>query len=145
MSLYKELLKEIRRGYKYEFNFDKGIMKVANKDFETDDNLISKEDLKNYYIDDLFSNPWDVAEMLYDIYYSSKGRMPRYPVFAHKEEEEMTSDELAFGEDRRFAEIQLEAYLMILGKLGKLDFGNGFFYQGITNKKFVVIKDWICK
>lgn len=145
MTLFKELLKEIRKGKRgdYEFDFAKKIMKVKNRDWETDSNLIDSKDLENYYIQDLYKQPWEVAYMLFKIYYESNGYNKKYPIFPYKADEEKSADELAFGEDREFAEIQLEAYLMIMGKLGKLDFEKGFYYQHPIDKEFIVLKKWI--
>ena len=145
MTLYKELLKAVREKKKYEFDFQKRVIRIGEVDWDStaDEDLISESDLENYYIENLFSEPWEVAHMLWQIYYESVGNSRKYPVFKHKDKDEMTIDELAFGEDRRFAEVQLEAYLLMLGRLGKLNFGRGFFHQDIEDKEFVVMKKWI--
>jgi len=137
------LLTAVRNHKNYKFNFEKGVMKVGERDFEEDDDLISETDLQNYYIDDLFDDPWGTAEMLFEIYYESNGNDRKFPIFVYKPENEKCDSELVYAEDRWFAEVQLEAYLMCLGKLGKLDFGNGFFYQNRDRREFVVLKHWV--
>ena len=147
MSVYKNLLENVRNGSNFNVDLINGNLRINNKYYVKNRKLLVDDttiDNKDIYWSE--STAWEVVEKLYDVYkfsvpsksYKQNSYFNALPV------EELTDTELCLNTNRKLAQAMLEGYILLANMKGDLKWedNNKWFYQG-KDKGCVVMKNWI--
>lgn len=148
MSIYKTLLESAERGGRFKIDLSKKDLWIGRKQYVKkgevidEDELINKDDLE---ID--VSDSWEVIKYLYQKYKHSipNSRWKDKSYFKALTVEELTDAEMAFNDDRNYAQAMLEGYILLAGLSGWIKWPNDehWFWQSDEDEDLIVMKQWI--
>lgn len=153
MSIYKTLLQHASQGRNFRINLNSKDLWIGKKQYikegemiVIDDELIDKEDLQEFGIEDLSIKTWEVIEYLYQMYKHSvpNSHWRDNAYFEALSYDELTTDELAYNIDRKYAQSIIEGYIL-LGSMAKLiEWQNeeNWFWQSSEDENLIVLKEW---
>ena len=152
MSILLEGLKRVENGDRFHINFEQRTMKVGQ------DKIIDngEYDTSQVLYDEKFDNPRELLDKVRELYISYKFSLPsersdkkRKKYFKALPIEELTDEQLIYGERREIAQYILEAFILcaILNDdfIWDDEIHGKWFYQDKTEKDFVILKNWITK
>ena len=132
----QELEKRIEDGAKFRISFEKRYLYINGKrvDFESDiDTEFSFEKLENLYRRYKHSLPGERDQV-------------KKCYFTALKEEDLSDDDVLYGERRQIAKFRLEFYVLSAIVSGALkwneDWGN-WFWQSENDKSLVILRSWV--
>lgn len=147
MSIYCKLLEHAREGGKYKIDLKSKSLKIGNINYIKNKDVLTNDDLfDNDFLMECKS-PWDKASELYQQYKHS------IPTLHYKDNsyfkalkyEELTSDELAYGLYRNYAQAALEGFILLasINELLKWPNEEHWFWQDKNDKDFIILKEYV--
>lgn len=155
MSIYKQLLEEVKEGKTFRIDLKEKSLWINKKRIiyhrqkQTNEPFIEETDLKDIPELDGITDSWEVVSKLQHLFsHSVPGRKWRgnLAYFSAYEMDELSEAELAFGIDRTLAQAMLEGYILCASLQGMLTWPDEsrWFWQDPSNPECIVLKDWVC-
>ena len=131
----KELEKKVEDGAKFRIDFEKRTLYINGKQIDVSDAE------QNFTFGEL--------ESLYRMYqHSVPGECDdlRRSYFTALKEEELTDDDMLYGERRHVARFRLELYVLLAIVSGALTWDESWgkwFWQSDSNRPLVILRSWV--
>ena len=147
MTIYEELLSRVEQGEKFSINFEKRNMKVG-KDW-----LIKNGECENSRI--LYDyNPVQILELIESWYEDFKYSCPsersdskRKGYFKALSVDELTDEQMVYGEPREYAQAKLEGFILCAILMGHFKWDEErmgrWFWQSKKEKDLVILRQWV--
>lgn len=147
MIIYDELIRRVENGEQFSINFEKRSLKVGKdwliKDGETaEGNIICSfrpvapmmETIEHLYKKYKYSMPSERSDSKWRTYFKA---LPA---------EELTDEQMVYGENREVAKARLEGFILCMilkGELKWVDDWGSWFFQSSADKDLVILRSWI--
>lgn len=160
MSIYAELLQKADKGKRFKVDLKNKNLWLGAKQVISEgtvlideDELINKDDLNGIigeYVEiDLSKDCWQIVSVLFEIYKHSvpNKHWKDNGYFRALNADDLTTEELAYGIDRKFSQAILDGYILLASLNDWLVWRNDdhWFWQSDENPECVVLKEWIKK
>ena len=150
MTIYEELIKRVGEGESFYVNFKNRSLKIGKKFIIADGVYDSERELIKFQYNDM-DIILEIIEGLYRIYKTSlpseRSESKRRTYFKALSTEEMTDEQLMFGDRREMAQARLEGFILCMILDGKLvwneEIMGKWFYQSKTDSDLVILKSWV--
>ena len=150
MTIYEELIKRVSEGETFYINFKNRSLKIGKKFVITDGVYDSERELIKFQFNDM-DTILEMIENLYRIYKTSlpseRSENKRRIYFKALSTEEMTDEQLMFGDRREMAQARLEGFILCMILSGKFIWNEQtmgkWFYQSKTDPDLVILRSWI--
>lgn len=150
MSILLEGLKRVESGERFHINFEERTMKVGQ------DKVIDngEYDTTQVLYDEKLDNPRELLDKVRELYIAYKFSLPsersdkkRKKYFKALHIEELTDEQLIYGERREIAQYMLEAFILCAILNGDFiwndEIHGKWFYQDKLEQDLVILKNWI--
>jgi len=130
-----DLEKKVEDGAKFRINFEKRTLYINGKQIDVSD---AEQDFS-----------FEKLENLYRMYqHSVPGERDdsRKNYFIALKEEELSDDDMLFGERRQIAKFRLELYVLLAIVSGALTWDESWgkwFWQSESNRPLVILRSWV--
>lgn len=157
MSIYVRLLQKADKAKRFKIDLKNKNLWLGTKQVISEgtvlideDELINKDDLNGVLGEiDLSKDCWKIVGILFETYKHSvpNKHWKDNGYFRALDTDDLTTEELAYGCDRKFAAAMLEGYILLASLNGWLvwENDNHWFWQDDVNPECVVLKEWIKK
>lgn len=150
MTIYEELTKRVSEGESFYVNFKNRSLKIGKKFIIADGVYDSERELIKFQFNDINT----ILEMIEDLYRIYKTSLPserseskRRTYFKALNTEEMTDEQLMFGDRREMAQARLEGFILCMIVNGKFKWNEQtmgkWFWQSKTDSSLVILRDWV--
>jgi hypothetical protein len=150
MSILLEGLKRVENGDRFHINFEERTMKVGQ------DKIIDngEYDTTQVLYDEKINNPRELLNKVREFYIAYKFSLPsersdkkRKKYFKALHIEELSDEQLIYGERREVAQYMLEAFILCAILNGDFiwndEIHGKWFYQDKLEQDLVILKNWI--
>lgn len=150
MTIYEELIKRVGEGEPFYVNFKNCSLKIGKKFIVADGIYDSERELIKFQFSDM-DTILEMIEGLYRIYKTSlpseRSENKRRTYFKALSTEEMTDEQLMFGDRREMAQARLEGFLLCMIIGGKFKWNEKvmgkWFWQSKVDPDLVILRSWI--
>ena len=152
MSIFLKALEQVENGEKFHIDFEQRTMKIGQ------DKVINngEYDTSQVLCDERFENPRALLNKVRELYITYKFSLPsersdkkRKKYFKALPIEELTDEQLIYGERREVAQYILEAFILCAILNGDFiwndEIHGKWFYQDKLEQDLVILKNWITK
>lgn len=147
MSVYSELLNHAQEGGKYKIDLKNKSLKIGNKNYIKNGEVLIEDELFDSDLLMKLQDPWNKASELYNRYKHSipTSHYKDNSYFKALKYEELSSEELAYGLYRNYAQAALEGFILLASIKGLLKWQNDkhWFWQDENNKDFIILKEYV--
>lgn len=142
MTIYEQFIEKVTNGSEFKTSFE-------NKSLKVDGRYVIKngKSVDNMRLIDFDGDTYAEIERLYIEYKHSmpteRSEKNRKTYFKALSSEELTDEEMIFGEVRAVAQARLEGFVLCMSLLGKIEIADSkWFWQG-KDKDLIILKNWI--
>lgn len=147
MSVYSELLNHAQEGGKYKIDLKNKSLKIGNKNYIKNGEVLIEDELFDSDLLIKLQDPWNKASELYNQYKHSipTSHYKDNSCFKALKYEELSSEELAYGLYRNYAQAALEGFILLASIKGLLKWQNDkhWFWQDENDKDFIILKEYV--
>lgn len=147
MSVYSELLNHAQEGGKYKIDLKNKSLKIGNKNYIKNGEVLIEDELFDSDLLMKLQDPWNKASELYNQYKHSipTSHYKDNSYFKALKYEELSSEELAYGLYRNYAQAALEGFILLASIKGLLKWQNDkhWFWQDENDKDFIILKEYV--
>lgn len=147
MSVYSELLNHAQEGGKYKIDLKNKSLKIGNKNYIKNGEVLIEDELFDSDLLMKLQDPWNKASELYNQYKHSipTSHYKDNSYFKALKYEELSSEELAYGLYRNYAQAVLEGFILLASMKGLLKWQNDkhWFWQDENDKDFIILKEYV--
>lgn len=147
MSVYSELLNHAQEGGKYKIDLKNKSLKIGNKNYIKNGEVLIEDELFDSDLLMKLQDPWNKASELYNQYKHSipTSHYKDNSYFKALKYEELSSEELAYGLYRNYAQAALEGFILLASIKGLLKWQNNkhWFWQDENDKDFIILKEYV--
>ena len=147
MSVYSELLNHAQEGGKYKIDLKNKSLKIGNKNYIKNGEVLIEDELFDSDLLMKLQDPWNKASELYNQYKHSipTSQYKDNSYFKALKYEELSSEELAYGLYRNYAQAVLEGFILLASMKGLLKWQNDkhWFWQDENDKDFIILKEYV--
>lgn len=143
MSIYDSVIQGVADGAPFRTDFRRRTLRVAGKAVIYNGKFVGELGVTPLAQDEFLAE----VEHLYGQYKhsvpSERSDRRRFPYFAALSEEQLTDEDMLFGQPREVARARLEVFLLcgILNGSFRLP-GNGWFWQSPNDSDLVLLREW---
>lgn len=147
MSVYSELLNHAQEGGKYKIDLKNKSLKIGNKNYIKNGEVLIEDELFDSDLLMKLQDPWNKTSELYNQYKHSipTSHYKDNSYFKALKYEELSSEELAYGLYRNYAQAALEGFILLASIKGLLKWQNDkhWFWQDENDKDFIILKEYV--
>ena len=147
MSVYSELLNHAQEGGKYKIDLKNKSLKIGNKNYIKNGEVLIEDELFDSDLLMKLQDPWNKTSELYNQYKHSipTSYYKDNSYFKALKYEELSSEELAYGLYRNYAQAALEGFILLASIKGLLKWQNDkhWFWQDENDKDFIILKEYV--
>ena len=147
MSVYSELLNHAQEGGKYKIDLKNKSLKIGNKNYIKNGEVLIEDKLFDSDLLMKLQDPWNKTSELYNQYKYSipTSHYKDNSYFKALKYEELSSEELAYGLYRNYAQAALEGFILLASIKGLLKWQNDkhWFWQDENDKDFIILKEYV--
>lgn len=147
MSVYSELLNHAQEGGKYKIDLKNKSLKIGNKNYIKNGEVLIEDKLFDSDLLMKLQDPWNKTSELYNQYKHSipTSHYKDNSYFKALKYEELSSEELAYGLYRNYAQAALEGFILLASIKGLLKWQNDkhWFWQDENDKDFIILKEYV--
>lgn len=147
MSVYSELLNHAQEGGKYKIDLKNKSLKIGNKNYIKNGEVLIEDELFDSDLLMKLQDPWNKASELYNQYKHSipTSHYKDNSYFKALKYKELSSEELAYGLYRNYAQAVLEGFILLASMKGLLKWQNDkhWFWQDENDKDFIILKEYV--
>ena len=147
MSVYSELLNHAQEGGKYKIDLKNKSLKIGNKNYIKNGEVLIEDELFDSDLLIKLQDSWNKTSELYNQYKHSipTSHYKDNSYFKALKYEELSSEELAYGLYRNYAQAALEGFILLASIKGLLKWQNDkhWFWQDENDKDFIILKEYV--
>ena len=147
MSVYSELLNHAQEGGKYKIDLKNKSLKIGNKNYIKNGEVLIEDELFDSDLLMKLQDSWNKTSELYNQYKHSipTSHYKDNSYFKALKYEELSSEELAYGLYRNYAQAALEGFILLASIKGLLKWQNDkhWFWQDENDKDFIILKEYV--
>lgn len=151
-TIYEELLEQVEAGHRFHVDFKEQLLRIGTKKLIEDGAWDADRELHPFARLDIPTILFIAEEMYRSYKYSlpsERSESKRRTYFKALPTDELTDEQMVFGERRELARARLESFLLCMIVDGQLVWDEAtmgkWFYQSKTEPDFVLMRDWIEK
>lgn len=152
MTIYEELIEQVEAGKCFHVDFKKQSLSIGKKKLIDGGGWNADRELHSLGRFDL-PTILSIAEEMYRSYKyslpSERSESKRHTYFKALPTDELSDEQMIFGEKREVAKARLEGFILCMIVDGQLTWDEvamgKWFYQSNTEPDFVLLRDWIEK